>query len=132
MTGVTVRYRVSFGKPGARRQPRLVRPAPTDPSTSDSVASATDAARFLALGHIVDDSVKRGELPSYAEAARLLGITPPRMNQIVQLTLLAPDIQERVLAGELLLSARALRPIARIPHWTEQRRELGRALGGRP
>ena len=34
------------------------------------------------------EAVKRGALTSYAQAARLLGLCPPRVNQIVQLTLL--------------------------------------------
>ena len=76
MTGVTVRYRVSFGKPGGRKQPRLVA-AIAEPTSNSSPAAPSDAARFLALGHFVDSAVKRGELASYADAARRLGISPP-------------------------------------------------------
>ena len=126
MTGITVRYKAHFGQPTRRKHPRRVAPQPTD-SPEQSVP--TKAARLLALAHHVDDLIERGEFTSYAAAARRLGITGSRMNQILQLTLLAPDIQERVLTGELLLSARALRPIAQIPEWIHQRREVARVVG---
>ena len=117
MSGITIRYRANFA--GFRQQPLRRDVAPGDIHDMPS-----ETARFLALGHAVEQAVANGELASNAEAARQLGITAARLSQIVQLTLLAPDIQERVLMGQLLLSTRALRPIAQIPNWAEQRRAL--------
>ena len=121
MSGLTVRYRFHPSRPPVNARHRVL-----DQATPCPVASK--AARFLALGHAIDQAVRGGELPSHAAAARQLGITEPRVSQIVQLTLLAPDIQERVLTGELLLSAHTLRLIAKSPDWTHQRREVLQTL----
>ena len=115
---LTVRYRFHPSRPAVSAQPGVLDPA------MNPWPVATKAARFLALGHAIDQAVRRRDLPSHAAAARQLGITEARVSQIVQLTLLAPDIQERILAGELPVSTRALRPIAKTPDWAEQRREL--------
>ena len=124
MTDATIHYRVRLGR--SRARPAVVPPRPA--KCGDQIQSASRVARFLALGHRVDQAVRDGEIDSYAEAARRLGVTPPRMNQIVQLTLLAPDIQEQILSGELAISASALRPISMIPAWRRQRQELQRLL----
>ena len=70
-------------------------------------SSALDTA--LALAHHVDRLVEAGDLPDYAAAARALGVTRARLSQLQALLLLAPEIQERVLVGELGESERGLR-----------------------
>ena len=56
------------------------------------------------------------------------------MTQLLDLTLLGPDVQERVLALESVggtepLSERVLRPVARAPSWVEQRTLFESARG---
>jgi len=41
--------------------------------------------------------VDRGEVADYAELARLAHVSRPRITQIMDLTLLAPDVQEAIL-----------------------------------
>jgi len=62
---------------------------------------------------------------SAAEAARRLGLTEARLTQILDLTLLAPDLQEEILLfpainGVEPLKERVLRGIVRAP-WADQR-----------
>ena len=54
-------------------------------------------ARLLALAHKFQGMLDRGEVASMAELARLGCVTPARITQIMDLLLLAPDIQEEIL-----------------------------------
>jgi hypothetical protein len=83
-------------------------------------------AIMLALAHRIRDAVEAGQVQNQTEAARRLGYTPARMSQLLDLLLLAPDLQERVLLLEAVdgvqpLAEHVLRPIVRLTHWVEQR-----------
>jgi len=54
----------------------------------------------LALAHAVQARIENGEFKDYAEVARRNGLTRARLTQIMNLLLLAPDIQEEVLNME--------------------------------
>ena len=77
-------------------------------------------ARMLALAHHIERQVEAGEIGSYADAARALGLTRARVTQLMNLTLLSPEIQGRLLAAELKTTERDLRPVVREPDWKEQ------------
>lgn len=51
----------------------------------------------LALAHTIQRAIDSGEIRDQAEAARRLGVTRARITQLIDLTLLAPDLQETVL-----------------------------------
>jgi hypothetical protein len=51
----------------------------------------------LALAHTIQRAIDRGEFRDQAEAARRLGVTRARMTQILDITNLAPDVQEEIL-----------------------------------
>lgn len=53
--------------------------------------------RLMALAIKFQDMVDRGEVRDYADVARLGHVTRARMSQIMNLLLLAPDIQEALL-----------------------------------
>ena len=53
-------------------------------------------ARLLALAHHIDRLVEEGRLRDYAEAAGVLGLTRARVTQVMNLMLLAPEIQDAV------------------------------------
>ncbi len=78
------------------------------------------AARTLALAHHIESLIEAGELRDYAAAARALGLTRARMTQVMNLLLLAPEVQERVLSGLLPIPAGQLRTSASEPEWTRQ------------
>jgi hypothetical protein len=73
---------------------------------------------------------------SITELARLSHLTQPRMSQILNLALLAPNIQKellhlpRIMAGRDLINEKMLRPISAEVDW-ERQRELWRAFNAR-
>jgi hypothetical protein len=75
---------------------------------------------MLALANHVEDQIEAGTIADYSEAAGALGVTRARLSQVTALLLLAPEIQERILVGELRMSERDLRHVAALPLWSEQ------------
>ncbi len=81
------------------------------------------AAQMLALAHEFQGLIDSGEVADRATLARQLGLTRARLTQILDLLLLAPDIQEDILVGGSgPATERRLRELARTPAWPEQRR----------
>jgi len=81
--------------------------------------------RLMALAIKLQDMVDRSEVRDYADLARVGHVTRARMSQIMNLTLLAPDIQESVLLpGATLhgITERSLREITMFTQWEKQRR----------
>src|SRR2546426_846233 len=70
------------------------------PSRTASVSNVPKITRLLVLGHHFERLVREGAVKDYAGIARLTGLTRARVTQIVNLTLLAPDIQEAILLSE--------------------------------
>lgn len=85
-------------------------------------------ARQLALAHALQRRVASGEFADYADMARSLGFTRARITQMMDLLLLAADIQEEILFLEVApgaqpISERALRDgVLKSLDWLEQRR----------
>lgn len=83
--------------------------------------------RLMALAIKFQDMVDRGEVRDYADLARLGYVTRARLTQIMNLLLLAPDIQEEILAqesieaGKAMISERHLRHLVGYPSWQQQR-----------
>ena len=93
-------------------------------------------ARQLALAHALRHRVDAGEFDDYADMARSLGFTGARVTQIMDLLLLAADIQEEILFLEVApgaqpISERALRDgVLKSLDWLEQRRRWAELRGG--
>ncbi len=83
--------------------------------------------QVVALAIHFQDMLDRGEIRNHADLARLGCISRERISQIMMLTWLAPDIQQEVLSlpqtpgGRFPVSETALRTIARVASWAEQR-----------
>jgi hypothetical protein len=83
-------------------------------------------ARLLALAHEIERRIRARELDDLAHAARVLGLTRARVTQIANLMLLAPQIQEAILAmssaavGRDRSTERTLRAIVAEPVWEHQ------------
>jgi hypothetical protein len=80
----------------------------------------------LAHAHRIRRGILSGEIENQADAARKLGLTRARLSQILELTNLAPDLQEEILFLEAVdgrepLTERALRRLVRVTAWAEQR-----------
>lgn len=97
----------------ARRQPA----PPQIPHITKLMALAIRLEHLLATGQVKDQ----------AEIARTAGITRARVTQIINLTQLAPDIQEAILNLEPTTDhvprfrEREVRTIAILPNWEMQR-----------
>ena len=63
--------------------------------------------------------LRTGLGPDYASASRALGLTRARLTQVLNLLLLAPEIQERVLRSEVS-TERRIRPAVGEPDWEDQ------------
>jgi hypothetical protein len=87
--------------------------------------------RLMALAIKFQDMVDRGEVRDYADLARLGHVTRARMSQIMNLLLLAPEIQAELLRpGDVPTTTagvpeRDLRAVARLVLWSEQRKVWG-------
>ena len=82
--------------------------------------------RLMALAIKLQDMVDQGEVPDYAAIARLGYVTRARLTQIMNLLLLAPDIQEAILFQTKIPQGRssgerAWRTLTAEPNWKRQR-----------
>ena len=100
--------------------------APRTEAAPDRAGRVLRVARLLALAHQIDGKVRAGEYADLADAARKLGLTRARVTQIVNLTQLAPVIQEAILTwpaittGRDPVTERTLRAIVAEPPWPNQ------------
>ena len=84
--------------------------------------------RYMALAVYYEDLVRKGHVHDYAEIATLGHVTRARVTQIMNLRLLAPEIQEelltleRVINGRDSLSIRQVQSIALENDWKTQRK----------
>ena len=110
---------------GARKTARVANAQ--DESTVPS-GRVPRVARLMALAIRFEDLIRRGEVADYAELARLSYVTRARITQIMNLRLLAPDIQEellhlpRVIGGCDPIHLRQLQPIVLVADWRKQRK----------
>jgi hypothetical protein len=95
----------------------------------------------MALALKFEGLVRDGVVADYAELARLGRVTRARVTQVMNLTLLAPDIQGALLflppvqEGRDPLVLRDLQPLAAVSDWRKQRKmwaALIAALPGAP
>ena len=98
------------GKPGPSSRPRIPR-----------------ITRLMALAIKFQGMLDCGVVRDYADLARLGHVTRARVTQIMNLLLLAPDIQERVLFGPQSTGGgeRALRVMCAEIYWPDQRSRFG-------
>ena len=125
--GLTFQARVHFGRGGQGRM--RLHPGPLPPPTASTpLGRVPRISRLMALATHFDDLLRRGEVKDYADLARLGHVTRARVTQVMNLLMLAPDIQEALLflppvqAGRDPLKEWQVRPVAAEPLWSEQRR----------
>ncbi len=89
----------------------------------------------MALAIYYEDIMRQGHVHDYAEIATLGHVTRARVTQIMNLRLLAPDIQlaclelPGVVVGRDCFSLRELQTISLQPSWKEQLRLLSQING---
>ncbi|HEY3445057.1 MAG TPA: hypothetical protein VGK67_01790 [Myxococcales bacterium] len=99
---------------------------PAQPPPREPVRRPARVAIALALAHKLEEAIERGVVADRADVARRLGLTRARVTQLLDLTLLAPDLQVRVLGLESVdgvepHSERGLRVAAHAGSWMAQR-----------
>lgn len=90
-------------------------------------------AQMLALAHHLQEAIDKGIVTDRASVARSLGFTRARVTQLLDLLMLAPDIQDRVLALEAVdgvepIGERGLRDVAHSGTWEEQRAQFSTTM----
>ena len=91
--------------------------------------------RYMALAIYYEDLIRQGHVHDYAEIATLGHVTRARVTQIMNLRLLAPDIQEklifldRIIEGRDTFCLRHLQAITLEFDWQKQREKWKKSLG---
>jgi hypothetical protein len=101
----------------------------TPPVVPEPVRRPARVAIMLALALKIQQAIERGAVRDRADVARRLGVARARVTQLLDLTLLAPDIQERILFAQTLdgiepFSERRLRAFVKADTWSAQRARL--------
>ena len=125
-TPLTVKTKVRFGRTGPRGRGEIAA-APTTTLVLPTTR-VPRVARLMALAIRLDGLIRTGAIRDQAEVARVGRVSRARVTQIMNLLMLAPDIQEQLLFRERGDSGRAgiiladLQRVAREPMWRKQRK----------
>jgi integrase len=128
MTPRTVVCRLPSRRRGRGQRSFPQAPASAAPPPSGPRGRVPRVSRLLALAHRLDELVRTGVVADYATLAQLAHVSRARISQILNLLLLAPDIQEAVLflprteRGRDPIHLRQLQPLAAVLDWQQQRR----------
>lgn len=126
MPSVTVTKQIHFSMRNRGRREIREGPKPIPEVTVEG--RVPRVARLMALAIKIDGLIASGAIADQAEAAQVGHVTRARMTQIMNLLLLAPDIQNAILdlprttEGRDLIVETHLRPIAAVADWQKQRR----------
>ena len=126
MKSITLEADIHFQRRG--RGARRVMETGSDPDADAPVGRLPRITRLMALAIRFDDLIQNGEVTDYAELSRLGHVSRARVTQIMNLLILAPDIQEailhlpRVTGGRDPIHLRQLQSIALVPDWRKQRK----------
>lgn len=120
-------FRISDGPlHRARKDRRVLLSVTPPPAKPEPVHRPAKVAQMLALAHHLQRAIDRGDVADRAAVARRLGLTRARVTQLLDLLILAPDLQLAVLRLEAIdgaepLAERTLRAVAHAGTWADQR-----------
>ncbi|MBI3865341.1 MAG: hypothetical protein HY290_25990 [Planctomycetia bacterium] len=129
---IKIQAKVRFGRDRKGRKVLKIGEAAVLPATG----RLPRVTRLLALAHRFEKLIRDGEVRDYADLARLGHVTRARISQIMDLLLLAPEIQEQILglsaveAGHDPIHERQLRAIVAVLDWGKQRRMWNNSNAG--
>jgi hypothetical protein len=95
---------------------------------SPEISRVPRVARLMALAIRMENLIHHGGIADYSELAQLGRVSRARITQIMNLLVLAPDIQEQILflsptsRGCDPIRLAELQPIAHALNWAQQRR----------
>jgi hypothetical protein len=123
-TALTVECKVEFRRLAKGR--KQMHEAPATPRPVVPPGRVPRVSRWMALALRFEWLLREGHVTNYAELARLGHVTRARVSQIMNLSSLAPDIQEAILFlprtehGRDPVILRDLQPIAAVWDWAKQ------------
>ena len=123
---IVIESTIDFRRSGRGRPRRFV--GDSQPECSSDSGRVPRISRLMALAIRFEGLIHTGSVRDYAELARLGHVTRARITQIMNLRLLAPEIQEKLLflpsiqQGAAPIHLRDLQKIAIEPNWHNQRR----------
>jgi len=121
---ITVKQKIAFSRDKTRRRRVEAKSAVAADPPKGKIPRIS---KLMALAIRFDGLLREGRVSDQSELARLAKVTQPRMTQILNLTHLAPDIQEellhlpRVVEGRDPVHEKMLRPISAEIEWRRQR-----------
>lgn len=92
---ITIESSIHFERRGRGRR-KEIRQGELPASIERPSGRVPRVARFMALALRFEQLIHEGQVSDYAELARLGHVTRARITQIMNLRLLAPDIQEAI------------------------------------
>ncbi len=125
---VSVDFQFTVQQRGRGAKKRMVEGARQLDESKPALERIPRISRYMALAIHFEDLISQGFVTDYADLARLGHVTRARVTQIMNLRLLAPEIQEELLFTEHQASApdaiqlKALQVIAGNTNWENQRK----------
>ena len=126
MKGLTIQRQVHFRR--GRRTRKVIYEGPPPEVTPTPTGRVPRVSRLMALALRFERLINAGEIADRAEIARLGQVSRARVTQIMNLLLLAPDIQEEIMflprtqTGRDPIREMMVRPIAGVLDWRKQRK----------
>lgn len=127
---VSVDFQFSIKQRGRGAKKRIVEGAAPSDEPKPALERIPRISRYMALAIHFEDLIKEGVVNDYADLARLGHVIRARVTQIMNLRLLAPEIQEVLLflpdtaTGAVGIQLKELQPISADADWQIQRRHF--------
>lgn len=124
-------FQISIQQGGRGAKKRLIEGTPETAEPKKIKGRIPRISRYMALAIHFEDLIRRGIVADYAELARLGHVTRARVTQIMNLRLLAPEIQEYLLNLDCIsdncprLTLKCMLNYTRNLNWSVQRRSFG-------
>lgn len=125
---VSVGFQFSIKQRGRGAKKRIVEGAAQSDESKPALERVPRISRYMALAIHFEDLIRQGVVTDYADLARLGHVTRARVTQIMNLRLLAPEIQEQLLFMETtvdpveLIQLKWLQAVATDFNWEGQRK----------
>lgn len=125
---VSVDFQFSIKQRGSGAKKRIVEAAAPSDEPKPALERIPRISRYMALAIHFEDLIRQGVVTDYADLARLGHVTRARVTQVMNLRLLAPEIQEQLLFMETtvapveLIQLKWLQAVATDFNWEGQRK----------
>ncbi len=132
---VSVDFQFSIKQRGRGAKKRIVEGAAQSDESKPALERIPRISRYMALAIHFEELIRQGVVTDYADLARLGHVTRARMTQVMNLRLLASEIQEKLLflpslgSGGEEVNLRDLQSIAAEIDWRKQLVDFSAVVG---